>query len=54
MDKTDALVFIFSFDDLNSFCEMSPKMLKMKGNEPNPPATIVIGTRFVFIFLMSL
>ncbi|XP_065213451.1 ciliogenesis and planar polarity effector 2-like [Planococcus citri] len=46
LDKTDALVFIFSFEDITSLYEVSQNISKMKGNEPNQPAIIVIGTKY--------
>lgn len=47
MDKADALVFVFSFEDVSSLYEVSQNISKMKNNEPNQPAIIVIGTKWV-------
>uniref|UniRef100_A0A1B6HEA4 Ciliogenesis and planar polarity effector 2 n=1 Tax=Homalodisca liturata TaxID=320908 RepID=A0A1B6HEA4_9HEMI len=45
-EKVDALVFVFSYSDANSFSELPQLINKMTKDEPSQPASIVIGTRF--------
>lgn len=45
LDKSDALVFVFSFEDGNSLFEISQNIVKLKTKESNQPAIIVIGTK---------
>uniref|UniRef100_A0A1B6E9Q8 REM2- and Rab-like small GTPase 1 n=1 Tax=Clastoptera arizonana TaxID=38151 RepID=A0A1B6E9Q8_9HEMI len=44
-DKADAIVFVFSYSDSNSFKDMPQLFNKFVKDEHNQPASIVLGTR---------
>lgn len=44
-NRTDGIVFVFSFMDRASFLDLIPNITKMTKDDPNHPSITVIGTR---------